>query len=159
MFMVLGVVWLGFPVLAEVAGWRVDYVRSTVQYTMVLGVLVSGGLVFWRSIRASRTNRGLVILAMLSASFTLLVLFMGWWTGMDIQRALLAKALSDAGFVMVAALLFELLLLPGALFYVAMVVVGVMLPEWAYLAGRVGTLVLVLNGLLAWPFFRGGERT
>ena len=158
MYLVLGAVWLGFPLVADVAGWQVDYLRSTLQYTMVLAVLGVGVLVFWKSIRASRTNRGLITLGMLSASFTLLALFMGWWTEVDIQRALVVKTMSDAGFVMVAALLFELILLPGALFYVAMVVVGVLLPEWSYLAGRVGTLVLVLNGLLTWPFFQGGER-
>ena len=50
--------------------------------------------------------------------------------------------------------LFEILLLPAALFYLAVVFAGIFYPEWIYLLARLATAFLVLNGLAAWPFAR-----
>lgn len=158
MLALLGAAWVGFPLVAELAGWGVDHLRSAVQYTLVLGGLMLSVVVLWRSIRSSRTNRGFVTLAMLSTVFTLLVVLMGWWTDAPIEQTLLLKTVCDALLACVAALLFELLMLPSALFYVLMVVVGVLAPEWAYAAGRLATFILVLNGLVAWPFFGTTQR-
>jgi serine/threonine-protein kinase len=147
-------VWVGFPVVTGLLGWGLDYARSGVQYAGVLGVLMLALVVFWRPIQRSRTNRGLWVLAFLSTVFTLLALFMGAFLEQSIAQALLVKTFVDACLACVAALLFEILLVPAALLYVGAVVVGVVFPDWAYTAGRLGTVALVLNALAAWPWLK-----
>jgi hypothetical protein len=146
----MGLVWVGPPVVGALAGIPVGYPREAfITGSTALLSLIAVAVV-WRWLRRSHMNRVMVTAVVISPVFASVLLLACAIAGVPDDEAAALRTFAFVTTTSVAAIHGDLRLIPGAIGFVAALLVGVTWPAWAAIALAAANIFLVLNGVVIW---------
>ncbi|MCB9670165.1 MAG: serine/threonine protein kinase [Alphaproteobacteria bacterium] len=150
----LGLVWIGLPVGLSVLGVPHGYGRALGLNLVTFGVACTAGLLFFGAMRRSRVNRGFLVLTLMLGALGMLELAVCWLLGLTPSQERVMRGVLATTLLWTAATLLDRRLLPTAAYYSVATLLAATLPAWAQPIMTSATVVLVVNGVLAWALLR-----
>lgn len=150
----LGVVWMGLPVLLDVAGWERTVGRLLFQNGVNLTTALALVTVIYPVMRHTRLNRGVAACLVLSPICQSLMVLAVHLLGLPALAASPLRALGDAFLLLTVGAVLDLRILPAGLVYGACALLAATFPAWATPILVSGTLSVVVTASVLWGIAR-----